>query len=809
MKNNKKDIDEQIPKALRKKQKKNTEAELKTKKQLKQELKEEKKKIRKKRIIKLIILIFVVFLIYKGISLAISMYRFKTLVSDMILNENSQVINSEGETIAQIGSEKKKQVADNIPKVLKNAYVAIEDQRYYSHSGVDFKRTSAAIGNYIIHFGKSSFGGSSITQQLVKNLTGDDSNKISRKVSEWERAICLETFLSKEDILNTYLNVIYVGPNVYGVQTGAKYYFDKDVDNLSIAECAFLAGINNAPNSYNPFGEKDNSEKIEKRTKTVLAKMKEFNYINSEEYNEAVTEVEQGFNFKQGNLKNENDGIYSYHTDALITEIITDLANKKHISKSFAKNYLDMAGAKIYSTENTEIQNKIEKEFNKSKYILKSANDSSVTSQAAMVIIDQKTGQVVGCVGGLGEKKDARGLNRATQAVRQVGSAGKPLSVLVPAIEKKIITASSIYDDSKTTFENDYAPGDYDAYQGNITVRRAVESSQNIPFVKIMEQLTPKTSIQYLKKMGITTLTQKDESLPLALGGLEKGISPLEMASAYATIANDGVYIEPTFYKSVMNSKGKVIIEKKAKSKKVFSIQTAFIVKELLRQPVIGSKGTATYCNISGMDVSAKTGTTDENYDRWLCGFTPYYTAVTWYGFDLNESINFNGKNPAGLIWADVMKNVHSNLKGTSFAKPSGIIESTVCAETGLVANVGCINTYTEYYLKGTLPDKCNKHLSNNYNNTTKSNNKKTEVKTETNINKNEEKQEKNVVNETTTTKNNVSTDETIKSENKNTTKNNITKNSTNTSVNTTETNKNNTKKQNTTNKVNENTNTN
>lgn len=806
MKNNKKDIEEQIPKALRKNQKKNEELEFKTKKQIKQELREEKKKRRKKRIIKTIILVIIILLIYKEISLAISMHCFKKLVSDMILNENSQVINSDGETIAQIGSEKKKQVTYNIPKVLKNAYVAIEDQRYYSHGGVDFKRTSAAIGNYIIHFGKSSFGGSSITQQLVKNLTGDDSNKISRKVSEWERAICLETFLSKEDILNIYLNVIYVGPNVYGVQTGAQYYFDKDVENLSVAECAFLAGINNAPNAYNPFGDKDNTEKIEKRTKTVLAKMKEFNYINSEEYNQAVTEVEQGFNFKQGNLKSENDGVYSYHTDALITEIITDLANKKHISKAFAKNYFDMAGAKIYSTENTEIQNKIEKEFNKSRYILKSANDSNATSQAAMVIIDQKTGQVVGCVGGLGEKKDARGLNRATQSVRQVGSAGKPLSVLVPAIEKKIITASSIYDDSKTTFENDYAPGDYDAYQGNITVRRAVESSQNIPFVKIMEQLTPKTSIQYLKKMGITTLTQKDESLPLALGGLEKGISPLEMASAYATIANDGVYIEPTFYKSVTNSKGKVIIEKKAKSKKVCSMQTAFIVKELLRQPVIGSKGTATYCNISGMDVSVKTGTTDENYDRWLCGFTPYYTAVTWYGFDLNESINFNGKNPAGLIWADVMKNVHSNLKGTNFIKPSGIIESTICAETGLVANVGCTSTYTEYYLKGTLPDKCNKHLSNNYNNTTKSNNKKTEVKTETNINKNEEK---NVVNKTTTTKNNVSTDEITKNENKNTTKNNTTKNSTNTSVNTTETNKNNNKKQNTTNKVSQNTNTN
>ena len=277
-------------------------------------------------------------------------------------------------------------------------------------------------------------------------------------------------------------------------------------------------------------------------------------------------------------------------------------------------------------------------------------------------------------------------------------------------MQEKIITPASIYDDSKTIFENGYAPEDYDSYQGRITVRQAVETSQNIPFVKIMEQLTPKTAIKYMKKMGITTLTEKDESLPLALGGLEKGISPLEMAGAYATIANDGIYIEPAFYTEIVNQSGNIVISKKQKRKKVISESVSYILKELLTQPVIGEKGTATYCKIPGIDVSAKTGTTDENYDRWLCGFTPYYTAVTWYGFDMNETIDYDGKNPAGLLWSAVMKNVHSNLSNAKFKMPSGVIISTICPTSGKMSNSGCTNTYTEYFLKGTELEKCTLH---------------------------------------------------------------------------------------------------
>ncbi len=277
-------------------------------------------------------------------------------------------------------------------------------------------------------------------------------------------------------------------------------------------------------------------------------------------------------------------------------------------------------------------------------------------------------------------------------------------------IDKKIFTASTIYSDVQKTFEGNYNPEDYDGYLGEASVRRSIESSQNIPFVEMLEEIKPKTAIKYLKKMGITTLTDNDENLPLALGGLEQGITPLEMAAAYATIANDGVYIEPTFYTDITNKSGKVIVKAKPKTKKVVSKQTAYIMKEILKEPVIGNHGTARYCKVSGIDTAAKTGTTNENYDRWLCGFTTYYTAVTWFGYDQNEPIYFNRQNPAGIIWANVMKKIHYGLADATFQKPSWIQTATICVDSGKIANSGCPNTYEEYFLWGTKPDKCTKH---------------------------------------------------------------------------------------------------
>lgn len=703
--------EEDIPKSVRKMKHASEKANLA----------EEKKKKRNKKIRKIILLFLVILILFLTVKIAISTHRWKMLANDMLVNEHSVIIDSDGNVIATLGDEKKKEKIsyDSIPKNLKNAYVAIEDERFYSHGGVDIKRTVAASASYILHFGSSSFGGSTITQQLVKNLTTDSSDKISRKVKEWWKAWQLESCTSKEEILEAYLNNIYVGPNIYGVEAGAKYYFSKSASDLSLAECAFLAGINHSPNSYNPFVNDDISEKISKRAKLVLGKMKELSYISSQEYDEAVVSLDSGLNFKKGSIE-AGSHIYSYHTDALISEITKEISDKYKVSEDFAKNYLELSGAKIYSTQASNIQKEIETEFEKTKYSLASKTGGS-SSQAAMVVIDHESGYVLGCVGGLGKKTDVRPLNRATQSIRQTGSAMKPLAILAPAIDKKIITCASIYDDTERDFEKGYHPTDYNKSLGEVTVRRAVESSQNIPFVEIMEELKPKTSIKYLKQMGITSLTDNDEGLSLSLGGLDKGISPLEMAAGYSTIANNGKYIEPTFYTKVDRNNGKTLIKTKQDKKTVISEETAYIVKELLTQPVLGSHGTATYCKISGVDVAAKTGTTDENYDRWLCGFTPYYTAVTWFGYDINESIEFNNRNPAGLIWANVMNRIHSGLNGASFVKPNKVVCETICSETGRKATTGCSDTYVEYFLKGTVPDSCVIHTGNDIKTTTTS----------------------------------------------------------------------------------------
>lgn len=675
----------------------------KARKSARKEKELDSKTVFKRKLLKLCFFAYSIFAIYQ----LFACISWVSMAVPMMKNQNSIVVDANGNFMDEIGKERIKEYVpySDIPRYMVDAYVDIEDERFFSHKGVDVKRTGAAILTYISHGGKSSFGGSTITQQLVKNITGNDDNSATRKVGEWVRACELESFSSKEDILEAYFNIIYTAPNTYGVGMGAKYYFNKEVKDLSLAECAYIAGINISPNSYNPFGEQDNSEKIYKRTKVVLDKMKQKGHITDDEYNQAIEELSNGLAFEKGDIESEHDGVYSYYTDAVISEAVSDIAQKKHISEKFATNYIYMAGLTIHSAEDPNVQEEIDKVYNNRNYGLTSSTGQK--SQSAMVIIDHTTGQVKGVVGGLGEKTVSRGLNRATQSKRQTGSAIKPIAVLVPGIDKKLFTASTVYNDEPTTFNGDYSPKDNDNYIGNITVRRAVESSQNIPFVKMMEQITPEESIKYLEKMGVSSLTEKDKALPLALGGEDRGITPLEMAGAYATIANDGVYIEPTFYTSISDSRGKTVFKSKQKKSRVFSKEVAYIIKDLLKQPVEGYNGTARNCRIDGMDVAAKTGTTNENYDKWLCGFTTYYTAVTWYGYDQNESISYGGRSPASQMWSVVMKNVHSNLPNTTFTKPNGLKEAVVCSKTGLLANSKCQDTHTEYYLPGTLPDNC------------------------------------------------------------------------------------------------------
>ena len=653
--------------------------------------------------------------IVAGLLLGLFGSEFKLTRDDLVISySNSEVYNADGKLVATLAGDEKRKIVSmsQMSKYLPKAYVAIEDERFYKHTGVDIKRTAAATITYALHAGKSSFGGSTITQQLVKNITKDDEDTATRKVKEMAKALQVEKIISKDEILELYLNIIFVGGNnIHGVALGAEYYFNKNVSKLSLAECAYLAGINNSPNMYHPFSKKaDDKNKIKTRTKTVLNKMLELKFINKDEYDKAIAQVDKGLKFKKGKLTSGQ--VYSYITESAIDEVVHQLMEEKNMSKAMAETTIYGSGLKIYTTEKSSYQKIMQKEMKKDKYIIK-VRGKKTPSQAAMVMMDQKNGQVVACMGKLGKKTTNGDLNRCTQILKQTGSSFKPLSCVAPGIQEGVITSASGFTDKaiKYTGSSKTVKNYYLGYKGNMNLRYAIAISCNTVQVQIMQKLTVAKSKEYLKKMGFAHLTNL-ESEALALGGLRQGATPLEMAAAYATIANGGTYIEPTFYKKVVDSSNNVILKPHQKKTRVLSEGTAYIVSDILKEPVTGKGGTAKYCKISGIDTAAKTGTTNDDYDRWLCGFTPYYTAAVWYGYDKNREVNYSGSpsNPAGGIWSAVMKECHAKLKNKKFKKPNDIVTATVCTKTGLLPGSGCPRA-TDYFVKGMAPKKrCTGH---------------------------------------------------------------------------------------------------
>lgn len=692
-----------------------------------------KRKIWKKILLFFVILVIILAGIFAGLIFGLMGGDYAITKKDLIIDySNSIVVDQDGKIIATLSAKENRKILTKgeMGEYLPKAFVAIEDKRFYSHHGVDIKRTSGALVSYILKKGEgtASGGGSTITQQLVKNITNEKEDSgvegAIRKIKEMVRAYQVEDILSKDQILELYMNVIFLGGNVYGVGMASQYYFSKDAAGLDLAESAYIAGITHSPNYYNPFSETPRTDKIKSRTKTVLYQMKDQGKINEEEYNKAVEEVEKGLNFKQG--KGIDKASYSSHTEAMVRQIIKQLVDEKGMDKEYAETYLYSSGFTIHSTEIGSIQSVLEKEFAKTNYQVKTTVTKKVDgkntkakekAQSAMVVIDHHTGKVVGAVGVLGEKGAAE-LNRVTQAWRQPGSSIKPIGVYGPSLEEKVITAASVYDDAPIRYGS-YAPGNaYSGYRGLTNMRQAIRISSNTVAVQVIKDLTPAKSIEYLKNLGVTSLSDKnDNSLPLALGGISWGITPLEMAGAYATIANDGEYLTPIFYTNVVDSEGNVILEPTQRKERVFSEQNAYILKELLTEPT-KSGGTATRCKINNMETAAKTGTTNSKKDKWLCGFTSYYTAATWYGFDTPTAIPSGATNNAMIIWKNVMASIHKNLKGKTFKKPDGIVTAAVCKDSGLIATDLCkkdprgSRVYTEYFAKGTVPSKtCHCHV--------------------------------------------------------------------------------------------------
>ena len=596
---------------------------------------------------------------------------------------------------------------EGIPQNLVNAFVAIEDKRFYSHFGVDWKRTVAAFANMFLHFYSSNQGGSTITQQLVKNLTNDNEQRASRKIREIMRARYLENHYAKDTIIECYLNTIAMGHGLYGVGVASNYYFDKEVKDLTIAECATLAAITKSPSYYAPDDEPEHNRL---RKETVLREMLSQKLITKEEYEDAISEEIKIVASKE-NL-NESD-VNSYAVDALIRQVTKDIAEKYNYDEAHAASLFYNGGYKIYATIDPDIQGKVENVFNDSaKYAIKGKDGKLL--QGSFTIMDYN-GHVLGMAGGIGQKTvnlGMSGFNRATDAIRQPGSSMKPIAAYAPSIENNLINYSSIVNDKAENYGTWKPVNWYKSYWGNITVQYALERSVNTIPVYLVNKLSPQVSFDFLtQKLGITTLTKEDINLsPLGMGGTNGGLTTFESAAAYAIFGNGGLYYEPKLYYKVCDQHDNVILDGNKEPNIALSEDTATVMNRLLQGVVYGGNGTgkAAASAVSNMRIYAKTGTSNDSRDLWFVGGTPYYVASCWCGYDEQQDISQS--TIALKMWSSVMSEVHKGLEVKSFETSEYALPYYYCTQTGELATDSCPSKALGWYRKSNVPHACKTH---------------------------------------------------------------------------------------------------
>ena len=641
-------------------------------------------------------------------------------IHDSLLNirvQTSFVYDANGNVIAELkGSENIDRVIVSyaiIPDNLKHAFIAIEDERFEEHMGIDLKR----IGSAILSLG--DHGGSTITQQLVKNLTDNWEETIKRKVQEWYRAIELEQRYPKWKILELYMNYIYMGNGSHGVQAAAKTYFNKDVQDLSLAECASIAGIPNSPGYYDPFTVKGRERNI-KRQRIVLGKMKELGYINESEYKKALNE-KLTFIEKNSNTMTVKSN-QSYFVDQVINDVKEALMERNHTEMS-AYNMIYNSGLKIYTTMDPNVQKQMDEVFQNDEYFPKTS-EYGEHPQASMVVLDSKTSEVKALYGGYGEKKADMVFNRATQIKRPPGSSIKPIAVYGPAIDQRIITAATVYDDIPVYLDHQKPtkkyPLNYDrAYRGLTTVREAIVRSINTIAAQCFVDVGPSISTKYINNAGID---QDLQYVSAALGAING--SPMLMAGAYIPFVNRGIYTEPVTFKYVEDSEGNVILSSDPKTKIVYDEQTTYIMTDMMQD--VCKRGTAYPYGLlqdGNMPSAGKTGTSDDNKDKWFVGYTNHYVGATWYGYDNNAEIPSGVERSQALnLWHEVMERIHEGLEPIDFVQPSGIIEKKICIKSGKTPTTLCKHdpengasaVRNEMFIKGTEPDdddKCSVHI--------------------------------------------------------------------------------------------------
>ena len=719
----------------------------------------------------------------------------------------STVYDSEGNKMQELiasGTNRTMVTIDQIPKHVQDAFIAIEDERFYEHNGIDIQGIGRAGVTFITSGFKKMQGASTITQQLLKNNVFDFmseeglADSIERKIQEQFLAIELEKTMEKDEILQAYLNTINLGQNTLGIQAASNRYFGKDVSELSIAEGAVLAGIAKNPEGYNPIR---NPEDNKKRTALVLNNMREQERITQVEYEEAISEDVYSHIKNVNESVTESAKVNSYFTDAVVSDVLEDLKELKGYSDTQAYNMLYGGGLKIYTTMDPAIQKIMDeelanpdnfpdtfkigleyamttvkadgtttnysqemmqayfKEKNGGKtYELLYADEEAaqaaideyeatvidpkdkvyrnvkmtVQPQVSMVVMDQYTGEVKGILGGRGEKTANLTLNRATDAVRQPGSTFKVVAAYAPALDAAGMSLATTQYDGPYIYEDGtdmrlVKNWSGDPYTGWTPIRYAIQQSKNVMAVKTYTQNGSALGLSYLDKFGISTIQtitdangRNDYGPTVALGGLTVGVTNLELTGAYATIANEGFYQEPIFYTKIEDHDGNIIIDKTVdrESHSVISKENAWLLTSAMQDVV--TKGTGGAVNFPGMTIAGKTGTTSDDKDVWFVGYTPYYTAGVWAGYDIPTSkLKGTGeKNYHKKLWKSVMSRIHEDLENKAFEKPEDIIEVAVCSESGKLPVPGlcdmdprgCI--VNEYFVKGFEPiETCDVHI--------------------------------------------------------------------------------------------------
>ena len=692
---------------------------------------------------------------------------------------------TEIERFVSSGSNRVYKSIDEIPKDLQHAFVAIEDERFYKHNGIDLQGIARAAVVGITSGGHFSEGASTLTQQLIKNNVFPNFTKektfydrLERKIQEQYLALQIEKQMDKDTILESYMNTINLGQNCLGVQAASMRYFNKDVSELTLSECAVIAGITQNPTDYNPI---TNPESNQTRRDKVLKNMLDQGYIDQAAYDEAMADDVYARIQTVNNSASVDDNPYSYFVDALAEQVINDLCEQLGYTETQAYNAVYSGGLSIYSTQNLAMQQICDEEMNndanypalkeygldyaltvtradgtvenfgsnnikayvKQTYgneqgLLYSSEEAAramveewkttiaqegdtyderfeVTPQpqASVTIIDQSTGQIKAMVGGRGAKTTSLGLNRAyTGAKRQPGSCFKILAAYAPALDSCGKSLATIIEDEPYTLKNGQQLRNANGrYGGPTTIRKAITWSINVCAVKLSDEITQELGYEYCEKFGISTLVTNKEinggiyddktTQTLALGGIAEGVYNYEMCAAYATIANGGVYNQPTLYTKILDHDGNVLLEGTGESRTVIKDSTAALLTSAMEDVV--NSGTGTACRLGNMPVAGKTGTTSSNVDLWFCGFTPYYTCAVWGGYDDNKPCN-SDTNFRFRIWKSIMSRIHQNLEPKDFKMPSSVEKKTVCSETGKLAVSGSCPAITEYFATDTAP---------------------------------------------------------------------------------------------------------